>query len=138
MIALDTNVLARFYCEDPNDPEAERQRPIARAILLDSPAVFIPLTVVLEFEWVLRGFYGFGANETADALDHLLGMAHVTVERWEAVKDAVGLHRQRLDFADALHLSCSANCERFYSFDDRKFVRRARRLNLAPEVTLAR
>lgn len=138
MIALDTNVLARFYCDDPSDPEAKRQRPIARAILLDSPAVFIPLTVILEFEWVLRGFYEFGADDTAAALDHLLGMGHITVERWEAVKDAVELHRKGLDFADALHLCCSATCERFYSFDDRRFVRRARRLKLAPEVTLAR
>jgi predicted nucleic-acid-binding protein len=138
VIAIETNVLARFYGDDPSDPEAKRQRPIARTILLDSPAVFIPLTVVLEFEWVLRGFYEFEANDIAPALDHLLGMAHVTVERWEAVEDAVELYRQGLDFADSLHLCCSASCERFYSFDDRKFVRRARRLNLTPEVSLAR
>jgi len=31
MIALDTNVLARFYCEDPEDPEAGRQRPYRNA-----------------------------------------------------------------------------------------------------------
>ena len=35
MIALDTNVLARFYCDDPEDPEAARQRPIARRIVLE-------------------------------------------------------------------------------------------------------
>jgi predicted nucleic acid-binding protein len=39
MIALDTNVLARFYCDDPEDPEAGRQRPIARRIVLGSNAV---------------------------------------------------------------------------------------------------
>ena len=36
MIALDTNVLARFYCDDPEDPESVRQRPIARRIVLES------------------------------------------------------------------------------------------------------
>jgi predicted nucleic-acid-binding protein len=56
MIALDTNILARFYVDDPNDPEADRQRPIARAIMTDSPSLFVPLTVVLELEWVLRAF----------------------------------------------------------------------------------
>ena len=43
MIALDTNVLARFYCEDPEDPEAGRQRPIARRIVLESKALLVPL-----------------------------------------------------------------------------------------------
>ena len=73
-----------------------------------------------------------------DAVEHLLGMPHVTVERWEAVKDAVDLHRRGLDFADALHWACSRACERFVSFDDRRLVRRARRLRLTPEVVIAR
>jgi predicted nucleic-acid-binding protein len=41
MIALDTNLLARFYVDDPNDPEAAKQRPIARRILTDSPHLFV-------------------------------------------------------------------------------------------------
>ena len=138
MIGLDTNVLARFYCDDPADPEALRQRPIARRIVLESPAVFVPLTVVLELEWVMRGFYQLGPASFCDAVEHLLGMPHATVERWEAVSDAVDLHRRGLDFADALHWACSIACERFVSFDDRRLVRRARRLGLAPEIVLAR
>jgi len=96
MIAFDTKVLARFYCDDPEDPQARRQRPIARRIVLESPAVFVPLTVVLELEWVMRGFYDLGPGSFCDAVEHLLGMAHVTLERWEAVKDAVDLHRRGL------------------------------------------
>ena len=65
-------------------------------------------------------------------------MTHVTVERWEAVKDAVDLHRRGLDFADALHWACSGARERFASFDDRRLMRRARRLGLIPKVALAR
>jgi predicted nucleic-acid-binding protein len=136
MIAIDTNVLARFYCDDPDDPEAARQRVRARRVMLGSPAVFVPLTVVLELEWVMRGFYDLPPDTFADTLDHLLGMAHVTVERWEAVKDAVDLHRQGLDFADALHWVSSAACARLVTFDDRRFVRRARRLARSPAVTL--
>ena len=107
MIALDTNVLARFYCDDPEDPKAGRQRPIARRVVLESPALYVPLTVVLELEWVMRGFYRLGPSSFCDAVEHLLGMPHVTVERWEAAKDAVDLHRRGLDFADALHWACS-------------------------------
>ena len=138
MIAVDTNVLARFYCEDPEDPEAARQRPVARRIVLESPALFVPLAVVLELEWVMRGFYELPPAAFCDAVGHLLGLPQVTVERWEAVKDAVDLHRRGLDFADALHWACSRACEAFVSFDDRRLVRRARRLHLVPEVVLAR
>jgi predicted nucleic-acid-binding protein len=138
MIALDTNILARFYCDDSQDPEAERQRPVARRLVLESSAVYVPLTVVLELEWVMRGFYELGPDSFCAAVEHLLGMPHVTVERWEAVKDAIDLHRRGLDFADALHWACSSACEHFVTFDHRRLVRRARRLELVPEVTLAR
>jgi predicted nucleic-acid-binding protein len=138
MIAIDTNVLARFYCDDPGDPEAIRQRPIARRVMVESEAVFVPLTVILEFEWVMRAFYETGAAAFCDCVAHLLGMPHVVVEHWEAVNDAIALHRRGLDFADALHWMSSAHCHEFVSFDDRRFVRRARRMNLAPEVVLAR
>ncbi|WP_310450194.1 type II toxin-antitoxin system VapC family toxin [Sulfuritalea sp.] len=136
MIAVDTNILARFYCDDPDDVEAKRQRPRARRVMLESVAVFVPLTVILEFEWVMRGFYEVEPNIFCQAIEHLLGMPHVTVERWEAVKDAVDLHRKGLDFADALHWVCSAACSQFVSFDDRGFVRRAKRLKLVPDVTV--
>lgn len=136
MIGVDTNVLARFYCDDPDDPEARRQRPLAKKVILESPSIFVPLTVILEFEWVMRGFYEAKPESFCAAVGHLLGMPHVTVERWEAVKDALDLHLRGLDFADALHLACSSRCESFVSFDDRKFVRRANRLGLVPTVKL--
>ena len=135
MIAIETNILARFYCEDPDDPEAKRQRPAARRVVVDSPALFVPLTVVLELEWVMRGFYEVGREGFCAVVDHLLGMGHVTVERWEAVKDAVELHRAGLDFADALHLSTSRGCESLLSFD-RSFVRAAARSGVKPAVSL--
>jgi len=105
-------------------------------VVLESPALFVPLTVILEFEWVMRGFYEADPRDFCQAVEHLLGMSHVTVERWEAVKDALDLHRRGLDFADALHWASSASCERLVSFDDRRLVRRARRLGLVPEVSL--
>lgn len=138
MIAVDTNVLARFYCDDPDDPEAARQRPVARRVMLESPAVFVPLTVIVEFEWVMRGFYQVDTESFCIAVEHLLGMPHVTVERWEAVKDALDLHRRGLDFADALHWASSRSSVRLVTFDDRRFVRPARRRALIPEVVLAR
>lgn len=134
MIAVDTNILARFYCDDPDDPEAVRQRPHARRVMAESPAVFVPLTAVLELEWVMRGFYELPSAATCDVLEHLIGMPHVTVERWEAIKDAIDLHRKGFDFAHALHWACSRSCTRVATFDERTFARRARKLGLEPEV----
>ena len=136
MIAVDTNILARFYCDDPADPEAARQRPRARRVMVESPSLFVPLTVVLEFEWVMRGFYELPPARFVQMMDHLLGMPHVTVERWEAVREALAQHQRGLGFADALHWATSAGCQQLLTFDDRGFVRRARKFDLSPEVAL--
>jgi len=104
--------------------------------MLESDAIFVPLSVVLELEWVMRGFYEVEPGSFCDAVEHLLGMRSVVVENWEAVKDALDLHRRGFDFADAVHWARSRDCSRFFSFDDRKFARRARRLNLVPQVEM--
>lgn len=143
MIALDTNILARFYVDDPSDPEAAKQRPIARQILTDSRSLFVPLTVVLELEWVLRAFYRFDSPQVVRVLEHLLGLRHVHTEDSERVAAALPLAAAGMDFADALHLAGSQHCEVLYSFDDRRFARRARRLGgsipvRVPKLTASR
>lgn len=136
MISLDTNVLARFYVDDPTDPEAAKQRPAARRLLDESPQIFVPLTVVLELEWVLRAFYGFATNDFVRVIGHLLGLPNVSVEEWSRINDALAWHSDGLDFADALHLSASSHCSEFISFDNRRFARRAKHLGLVPPVVV--
>lgn len=137
-IAVDTNILARYYVEDTTDPEARRQRPVAARLLREAEHVHVPLTVVLELSWVLRSFYGFEAEPCARALEHLIGLPNVTVENWPAVLEASRWHRDGLDFADALHLACAADCDRMLTFDDRGFARRAKRLAVTPAVEVAK
>jgi predicted nucleic-acid-binding protein len=134
MIALDTNILARFYVDDPGDPEAARQRPIARRIMTESPSLFVPITVVLELEWVLRAFYAFERSQIVRVFEHLLGLGNVNTEESERVAAALPLAAQGMDFADALHLSASAHCGALYTFDDRRFARRAERLATGTRV----
>lgn len=134
MIALDTNVLARFYVDDPGDPEAARQRPAAYQLIVGSPSLFVPLTVTLELEWVLRAFYRFDASRIVAVMEHMLGLPNVNVEESARIATALGLLGRGMDFADALHLAGSGHCEALYTFDDRRFARRARRLGAAPEV----
>ncbi len=136
MIALDTNILARFYVDDPADPEAAKQRPIAHRLLAESAQVFVPLTVILELEWVLRAFYGFAAEDFIRVIKHLLGLPNVSVEQWSRISDSLAWHAEGLDFADALHLLASGHCTEFISFDDRRFARRANRLGITPAVVV--
>ena len=136
MIALDTNVLARFYVDDPSDPESVKQRPIAYRLLTESDQVYVPLTVILELEWVLRAFYGFAAADFVRVVRHLLGLPNVSVQEWARVTDALVWHADGLDFADALHLLASSHCTEFLSFDDKRFARRAGRMGLHPPVVV--
>ena len=87
MKSLDTNVLARFFIDDPEDPQAVKQRPAA--ILAMSDRKFISVTVVLEFEWVMRGFYKMTRAEILRVLNALVGIAHITVEDRVAVLAAI-------------------------------------------------
>jgi len=134
MIALDTNILARFYVDDPADPEAFKQRPIARRILMDTPSPFLPLTVTLELEGVLRAFYRFAPGQIVAVFEHLLGLDQVNTEEADRIAVALPLTENGMDFADALHLAGSGHCQALYTFDDRGFARRARRLTDATPV----
>ena len=74
MIALDTNVLARFYL---NDEPAQAQ--IAARLLMEED-VFIPKTVLLELEWVMRGAAQVvPAVGIAWSSNHLLSLPNVRV-----------------------------------------------------------
>lgn len=131
MKALDTNVLARFFVDDPDDAQTAVQRPAAIAAL--SGRCWVGVTVVLEFEWVLRGFYGLARKDVLRILRALCGIEHVTVEDRGAVLDALAAAEQGMDFADALHLTRSKRAVTLLTFD-RAFARRATKLGLAPPV----
>ena len=133
MRALDTNVLARFFVDDADDTQAAKQRPAAVAAL--SARSFVSVTVLLELEWVLRGFYELRTREISRVLRALASMAHVTLEDRDAVLVAVDAFDKGLDFADALHLARSSRASGFATFDQR-LAKRAKGLALAPPVEL--
>ena len=136
MIGLDTNVLARYYIDDAGDAQAKRQRLAARRLIESGQALIVSKTVVLELEWVMRGYYGFSQAEVASAMRHLLGLMHVTVEDREVVERALANNDAGVDFADALHHASYKTCASVATFDDRKFAPRARKLGMAPTVTV--
>jgi predicted nucleic-acid-binding protein len=133
---LDTNVLARYYVEDQGDAQAQRQRMAAQAIVESGQPLAVAKTVLLELEWVLRGYYALPPADVVRVLRHLLGLTHVRIEDRGAVETAVALVERGLDFADALHHASYRDCDAMASFDDKRFARRAAKLGLAPRVVI--
>jgi predicted nucleic-acid-binding protein len=137
-VGLDANVLARYYVDDASDAHTHAQRERARKLIDSGQPLAVCKTALLELEWVLRGYYRFAPGEIGTVFAHLLSQPQLEVEDRAAVERAVASHAAGLDFADALHHASYAECKAMATFDDRRFARRAARLNLQPPVQLPR
>jgi len=133
MRALDTNVLATFFVDDADDAQAAKQRPAAVVAL--SERSYVSVTVLLELEWVMRGFYGLSTRDVSRVLRALSSIEHITLEERDAVLVALDAFDRGLDFADALHLARSSRASGFATFDQR-LAKRAKGLRLATPVEL--
>lgn len=119
MIAIDTNVLVRLLT---HDDEAQYAKTVK---LVKNGTVFIPETVLLETEWVLRHAYKLGCAKIHELFMCVLGLENVRVAQPFAVHDALSWFRDGMDFADALHLAGCGHCEKLATFD-RAFVKSAK------------
>ena len=134
MIGLDTNILARYYIQDESDTEAERQHQLALKLIESGEPLMVCKTVILEFEWVMRGYYQFTSSEVCAVFQHLLSLQHIVIEDHSSIQRAIANFELGFDFADALHHASYKNCTSIASFDDKKFARRAKRNGLMPSV----
>ena len=135
MKSVDTNVLARFFIDDADDPQSLIQRPAAMIAM--SGRVFVSVTVLLEFEWVMRGFYEMPRKAVSKVFRAMLGIEHLTIENRGAVIAAMDAFDAGLDFADAIHVALSAHTSSFVTFDQ-KLVKRAKSIDLKVPVELLR
>jgi len=126
--AVDTNILARYYLHDD-----VVQGRIA-ADLLAAGDLFVPKTVILELEWVLRYVADQAENKVIDCLAHLIALPGITVEDRDEIEAALSYCRKGIDFADALHLTATKSCSELLTFDDRGYARRAKKLRVKPTV----
>lgn len=118
MIGVDTNIIVRLLTGD--DPgQAEKARSIIKR-----PDVFLPETVMLETEWVLRHAYRFESAAIHDAFSKLCGLPNIILPNPHRMLTALQWYADGMDFADALHLAASQGCQAFFSFD-RTLVRKA-------------
>jgi predicted nucleic-acid-binding protein len=128
LIALDTNVLARYLLDD--EPAQARA---ARRLLSDARSEYwVPISVVLELAWVLRKSAA-PRVVVMDRLRELLSLRNVRPQNADLVFQALRWAGEGMDLADALHLVLSGKAERFVTFDQ-ALVRQARRLGVHPPV----
>jgi predicted nucleic-acid-binding protein len=125
MISVDTNIVVRLLAKDDMD-QFHRSSEI-----FSTQEVFIPDTVILETEWVLRYAYGFEPRQINDAFRKLFGLANVYLRDATEVALAIEWYENGFDFADALHLAKSQHCQKMLTFD-RRFVNRSKQITTCP------
>jgi predicted nucleic-acid-binding protein len=111
MVALDTNVLLRLVL---NDEPTQTTRAIA---LVSSTLCFVPITVILEAEWVLRRVFGHSRSAVAAFFERIIGLENLEIEKVESLLAALQLTKEGVDFADALHHASSLQCTWVATFD---------------------
>ena len=119
MPALDTNVLVRYIVQDDARQLAAARRLISRCVA-EGSTLFVPVTVVVELEWVLRSSFEFGKDEVLLALSSLFSAADLSFESERALEVALQLFRKgSADFADCLHvaLATQAGEQPLWTFD---------------------
>ena len=119
MAAIDTNVLVRLLMQDDKAQLARAQRLVSASLAAEQD-LFVPISVALELEWVLRSRFGLDK----DAVLHLFSQLLLTVElRFEAAAAIEWTLRQyreaSTDFSDCLHaaLASRAGEQPLWTFD---------------------
>jgi predicted nucleic-acid-binding protein len=121
MAALDTNVLVRFLVQDDVRQGALAKQLISTAVS-DHRSLFIPITVLLELEWVLRSSFAYDKNQIIEVIANLLGATELQLESESSAEVGLELFRQNnADFADCIHIALvdAAGHSPLWSFDKR-------------------
>lgn len=119
MSSLDTNVLVRYVVQDDSGQFAAARRLIGRCVA-EGQSLFVPVTVALELEWVLRASFGYVKDDVLQVLSNLFSAAELTFESERALEVALQLYREgSADFADCLHIAVAAEAgeQPLWTFD---------------------
>ena len=121
MPALDTNVLVRYLVQD-DEAQLAAARRLMRKSVRAGQALFVPITVTLELEWVLRSSFEVSKDRVMEILSTLFSAAELTFESERALEVALHLYRNgSADFADCLHIALAAQAGELplWTFDKR-------------------
>lgn len=105
MAALDTNILVRYLVED-DEAQLAAAKKLIRAAVRAGDTLYVPITVMLELEWVLRSNFGFAKNTVAETLSALLSTAELSFESELAIEVALAqFQATSADFSDCIHVA---------------------------------
>jgi predicted nucleic-acid-binding protein len=116
-IAVDTNVLVRYFTWDDEEQAEEAARVIENA-----DTVFVSTIVLCELVWVLRRAYRYDQEAISNIIQRLAQTRTVELDR-PATEAGLSMLSKGADFADGvIHFDADkARCERLVTFD-RKFA----------------
>ena len=117
--SVDTNVLVRLVVQDDEAQSRAVDRLLAK-YARNGDLLFVPITVVLELEWVLRSMLGQSKAQFIEVLSALLAMLEFSFESEDALEQALADYEDGdADFAEYLHLALSRGNKAlpFWTFD---------------------
>jgi predicted nucleic-acid-binding protein len=122
MAALDTDVLVRWLTAD-NAKQCAVVAKLLEIAAKKEERFFVPVTVMLQTEWVLRSRYRFDKPTVTAALDALMGVSELEFQSEPALEQALWLFKQTgaPDFADCLHVALVSQAGQgpLLTFDER-------------------
>ena len=119
MAALDTNVLIRYLVQDDERQLAAASRLVRRCVEANE-ALFVPISVALELEWVLRSNFKFSKAEIIETLSGLLASDELIFESEGAMELALRCYTDgNADYSDCMHaaLATIAGHAPLWTFD---------------------
>lgn len=129
MPSLDTNVLVRYLVGDDRN-QFELAKAYIDDVAPDDP-LFIPLSVSVELEWVLRTVYDLDKLAVIKIFNQLLESREIEFQGESSIEVSLSLYTDsNADFADCLH-NASA-----YSNDRTPLVTFDRKAARLPESVL--
>lgn len=137
MIGLDTNILARYYIDQGMaDAKTHTQRQLAKTIIEHSSKLFVSNTVLIEFEWIMRGIYKLDKTVIIAVYENLLAIPNIFFENKSMLQKAIVFVKAGIEFTDAFHLASYQHCQKVYSFDDKGFARKVHKNQFSPTVII--
>lgn len=111
MPALDTNVLVRYLVADDRKQFAIAKNYIEKIASKDT--LFVPLSVIVELEWVLRSLYELDKETILTTFNRLLETGELVFQNESSIEIALSLYADNnADFADCLHRASAHVSER--------------------------
>ena len=118
MIALDTNVLARYLVRD-DATQAETARALLESLTADRPG-YVCREVTVELVWVLERAYGYSRQQIAMVLEQLVATEGLAIEAADDVARAAIRYRAGgAGFSDLMILAAAerTGAHPLYTFD---------------------